>query len=114
EDRPGLADAIDPETGIKIFSLYGKTMRPTPQMLRGIDALVFDIQDIGTRFYTYITTMAYAMEEAAKAKIPYYVLDRPNPITGVRVEGPLLDADKLSFVGYHPIPLRHGMTMGEM
>jgi uncharacterized protein YbbC (DUF1343 family)/CubicO group peptidase (beta-lactamase class C family) len=115
EDRPGLADAVDPATGIKIFSLYGKTNRPTPEMLRGIDALVFDIQDIGARFYTYITTMAYAMEEAAKARIAYYVLDRPNPITGVHVEGPLLDADKLSFVGYYPsMPLRHGMTMGEL
>ena len=83
-------------------------------MLRGIDALVFDIQDVGARFYTYETTMAYAMEAAAKAGIPYYVLDRPNPITGVHVEGPLLDRDQLSFVGYFPLPLRHGMTMGEL
>jgi uncharacterized protein YbbC (DUF1343 family) len=75
---------------------------------------VFDIQDIGVRFYTYETTMAYCMEAAAKAGIPYYVLDRPNPITGTHVEGPMLDADKLSFVGYHPLPLRHGMTMGEL
>ena len=96
EDRPDLADSVDPATGIKIFSLYGKTLRPTPEMLRGVDALVFDIQDIGARFYTYTTTMAYAMEAAAKAKIPYYVLDRPNPITGVHVEGPVLDRDKLS------------------
>ncbi|HZT30919.1 MAG TPA: exo-beta-N-acetylmuramidase NamZ domain-containing protein [Bryobacteraceae bacterium] len=114
EDRPGLADTTDPATGIRVFSLYGKTLRPTPEMLRGLDALVFDIQDVGARFYTYIATMAYAMEEAAKAGIPYYVLDRPNPITGVRVEGPLLDRDKFSFVGYFPLPLRHGMTMGEM
>ena len=83
-------------------------------MLRGIDALVFDIQDIGARFYTYVSTMAYAMEEAAKAHIPFYVLDRPNPITGVHVEPPMLDRDKLSFVGYFPLPLRHGMTMGEL
>ena len=83
-------------------------------MLQGVDALVFDIQDIGARFYTYTATMAYAMEAAAKAKIPYYVLDRPNPITGVHVEGPMLDLYRLSFVGYYPLPVRHGMTMGEM
>jgi uncharacterized protein YbbC (DUF1343 family)/CubicO group peptidase (beta-lactamase class C family) len=114
EDHPGISDSADPATGVKILSLYGKTLRPTPEMLRGIDVLVYDIQDIGARFYTYITTMAYCMEEAARAKIPYYVLDRPNPITGVHVEGPVLDRDKLSFVGYYPLPLRHGMTMGEM
>jgi uncharacterized protein YbbC (DUF1343 family) len=114
EDRSGLPDATDPATGIRILSLYGKTNRPTPEMLHGIDILVFDIQDVGTRFYTYITTMAYAMEEAAKAKIPYYVLDRPNPITGAHVEGPTIDPDKLSFVAYFPLPVRHGMTMGEM
>jgi uncharacterized protein YbbC (DUF1343 family) len=83
-------------------------------MLRGIDVLVFDIQDVGARFYTYITTMAYSMEEAAKAGIPFYVLDRPNPIGGIRVEGPMLDADKTSFVGYMPLPVRHGMTVGEL
>ena len=83
-------------------------------MLRGIDALVFDIQDIGARFYTYVSTMAYAMEEAAKAHIPFYVLDRPNPITGVHVEPPMLDRDQLSFIGYFPLPLRHGMTIGEL
>jgi uncharacterized protein YbbC (DUF1343 family)/CubicO group peptidase (beta-lactamase class C family) len=114
EDREGLADTVDLKTGIKIFSLYGRTLRPTPEMLRGVDALVFDIQDIGARFYTYTATMAYGMEAAAKANIPYYVLDRPNPITGVHVEGPVLDRDKLSFVGYYPMPVRHGMTMGEM
>ena len=114
EDRPDVSDTTDPATGIKVFSLYGKTMRPTPEMLRGVDALVFDIQDVGTHFYTYETTMAYAMEAAAKAGIAYYVLDRPNPITGVHVEGPMLDRDALSFVGYFPVPLRHGMTMGEL
>ena len=114
EDHPDVGDTKDPSTGIRVFSLYGKTMRPTPEMLRGIDALVFDIQDVGARFYTYETTMAYAMEAAAKAGIPYFVLDRPNPITGVHVEGPLLDRDKLSFVGHFPLPLRHGMTMGEL
>jgi uncharacterized protein YbbC (DUF1343 family)/CubicO group peptidase (beta-lactamase class C family) len=115
EDRPGLPDITDAASGIKVFSLYGKTLRPTPEMLRGIDALVFDIQDVGARFYTYETTMAYAMEAAAKAGIPYYVLDRPNPITGMHVEGPLLDAANQSFVGYLPgLPVRHGMTMGEL
>ncbi len=83
-------------------------------MLRGIDVLVYDIQDVGARFYTYTTTMAYAMEEAARAKIPFWVLDRPNPITGVHVEGPILDRDLLSFIGYYPLPLRHGMTLGEL
>jgi len=115
EDRSGIQDTKDTATDIPVFSLYGATLRPTPEMLRKVDALVFDIQDVGVRFYTYETTMAYAMEAAAKAGIPYYVLDRPNPITGVRVEGPLLDADKTSFVGYFAgMPVRHGMTMGEL
>ncbi|MGD0867989.1 MAG: exo-beta-N-acetylmuramidase NamZ domain-containing protein [Bryobacteraceae bacterium] len=113
EDRPGIQDTTD--AGVPVFSLYGSTLRPTPEMLKGIDALVFDIQDLGVRFYTYETTMAYAMEAAAQAGIPYYVLDRPNPITGVRVEGPLLDVGATSFVGYWAgMPVRHGMTMGEL
>jgi uncharacterized protein YbbC (DUF1343 family)/CubicO group peptidase (beta-lactamase class C family) len=114
EDRPDVGDTTDVATGLKVFSIFGKTLRPTPEMLRGLDALVFDIQDVGTHFYTYETTMAYAMETAAKAGIAYFVLDRPNPITGVHVEGPMLDRDQLSFVGYFPVPLRHGMTMGEL
>src|ERR1035437_1096050 len=115
EDRPGIQDTTDPATGIKVFSLYGATNRPTPEMLNGIDVLVFDIQDVGVRFYTFETTMAYALEAAAKAGIPYYVLDRPNPITGTRVEGPVLDAANRSFVGYMTgEPVRHGMTMGEL
>ncbi|MGO4880031.1 MAG: exo-beta-N-acetylmuramidase NamZ domain-containing protein [Bryobacteraceae bacterium] len=114
QDQPNVSDSVDSATGIKIFSLYGKTERPTAAMLRGLDALVFDIQDVGARFYTYETTMAYSMEEAAKAGIAYYVLDRPNPITGVHVEGPLLDADAVSFIGYYPLPVRHGMTIGEL
>ena len=113
EDRPGIQDTTDAD--IPVFSLYGNTLRPTPEMLKGIDALVFDIQDVGVRFYTYETTMAYAMEAAARAGVPYYVLDRPNPITGTRVEGPLLDAGAASFVGYWAgMPVRHGMTMGEL
>lgn len=115
EDRGGLGDMVDVKTGIRVYSLYGKTNRPTPDMLKDIDALVFDIADVGVRFYTYETTMAFGMEEAAKAKIPYFVLDRPNPVTGTRVEGPLLDAGNTSFAGYHPgTPARHGMTMGEL
>lgn len=114
EDHPDIGNTSDPASGLKVLSLFGKTNRPTPEMLRGIDALVFDIQDVGARFYTYETTMAYSMEAAAKAGIPYFVLDRPNPITGVHVEGPLLDRDQFSFVGYCALPLRHGMTMGEL
>jgi uncharacterized protein YbbC (DUF1343 family) len=115
EDRPGIADSKDPATGIRIYSLYGGATRPTPEMLRGIDALVFDIQSSGVRFYTFETTMAYCLEAAAQAHIPYFVLDRPDPITGVHVEGPLLDAGKTSFVGYLAgEPVRHGMTMGEL
>jgi uncharacterized protein YbbC (DUF1343 family)/CubicO group peptidase (beta-lactamase class C family) len=115
EDRPGIGDTTDFVTDLKVFSLYGVTNRPTPGMLNGIDILVFDIQDVGVRFYTFETTMAYALEAAAKAGIPYYVLDRPNPITGTRVEGPMMDAANKSFVGYlGGEPVRHGMTMGEL
>lgn len=115
EDRPGISDTVDPTTDIKVYSLYGATNRPTAQMLGGLDALVFDIQDVGVRFYTFETTMLYSMEAAAKAGIPYYILDRPNPITGVRVEGPMLDSKHISFVGYAAgEPVRHGMTMGEL
>ena len=115
EDREGIGNTVDPKTGIKVWSLFAdQSRRPTPEMLHGIDVLVFDIQDVGARFYTYVSTMGYAMEESAKARIPFYVLDRPNPITGMHVEPPLLDRDKLSFVGYFPLPLRHGMTIGEL
>jgi uncharacterized protein YbbC (DUF1343 family)/CubicO group peptidase (beta-lactamase class C family) len=115
EDREGIQDAVDPATGIRIHSLYGATLRPTPAMLKGLDALVFDIADVGARFYTYPATMAYAMEAAAKAGLPFYVLDRPNPITGGHMEGPPLDAARVSFNGYLPgLPVRHGMTMGEL
>lgn len=109
-----VSSAKDPSTGLQVFSLYGETLRPTDDMLKGVDALVFDIQDAGVRFYTYNVTMAYAMEEAAKRNIPFYVLDRPNPIGGEIVEGPMLDADKTSFVGYYPLPVRYGLTVGEL
>lgn len=109
-----VSDSKDEQTGLPIYSLYGETRRPKPEQLKDLDALVFDIQDIGTRFYTYISTLGNVMEEAGKAKLPVFVLDRPNPIGGVEVEGPIADADKLSFVVYHRIPVRHGMTIGEL
>ena len=114
-DTDQIADSADRATGIHIFSLYGATMRPTAASLRGLDALVFDIQDVGARFYTYQTTMFFCMEEAARAHIRFFVLDRPNPITGTRVEGPLLDASLVSNIGHFAgLPVRHGMTMGEL
>jgi uncharacterized protein YbbC (DUF1343 family)/CubicO group peptidase (beta-lactamase class C family) len=109
-----VSSTTDPATGLPVYSLYGKTRRPTAQMLQGLDALVFDIQDVGVRFYTYITTMAYGMEETSKDHLAFYVLDRPNPICGSIVEGPILDSDLRSFVGYFPLPVRYGMTMGEL
>jgi len=109
-----VASSKDSSTGLPIFSLYGEHLRPTDEMLVGIDALVFDVQDAGVRFYTYTTTMGYCMEEAAKRGIPVYVLDRPNPINGEVVEGPMLDADKTGFVAYYPLPVRYGLTIGEL
>ena len=109
-----IASQKDTATGLPIFSLYGETMRPTDEMLQGIDALVFDVQDAGVRFYTYTTTMAYCMEEAAKHKIAFYVLDRPNPMGGTVVEGPMLDPDKTAFTAYFPLPVRYGLTIGEL
>ncbi len=109
-----VASTTEPVTGLPVYSLYGETERPTEKMLAGLDALVFDIQDAGVRFYTYITTLGYAMEAAAKKGISVYVLDRPNPINGMSVGGPILDTDLLSFVGYFPLPTRHGMTVGEL
>ncbi len=104
----------DQKTGLPVYSLYGTVRRPSEAMLNGLDALVFDIQDAGTRFYTYISTMGYAMEAAAKKGIPFYVLDRPNPITASLVQGPVSDADLKSFTSYFPLPVRHGMTVGEL
>lgn len=109
-----IGDGVDEKTGLPVYSLYGDLLRPKPEQLRGLDALVFDIQDIGCRFYTYISTLGNAMEEAAKAKLHMVVLDRPNPITGRGVEGPVSDADRLSFTAWHPLPVRHGMTVGEL
>ncbi len=116
--RGNLADGVhvgnstDPATGLPIFSLYGKTRRPTEEMLRGIDVLVFDIQDVGARFYTYLTTMALCQEEASKRGIEFVVLDRPNPLGGTIMEGPVLEGP-FDFTGYFPVPVRHGLTAGE-
>ena len=109
-----ISDSKDEVTGLPIYSLYGETRRPKPEQLKDLDALVYDIQDVGARFYTYISTLGHIMEEAAKAKIPVFVLDRPNPIGGTDVEGPTADGDKLSFISYHTIPTRHGLTIGEL
>ena len=114
----GVVDADVPHgrdsaTGRPIWSLYGPTRRPSGEMLRGISAIVFDVQDVGVRYYTYLATLQYAMEEAAKLDIPVIVLDRPNPITGRVVEGPILDSDLTSFTGPHAIPVRTGITIGE-
>ncbi|MDX6303576.1 MAG: hypothetical protein QOI77_545 [Blastocatellia bacterium] len=109
-----VSDTKDEQTGLPIFSLYGESRRPKPEQLKDLDALVYDIQDVGVRFYTYITTLGYVLEEAGKAKLPVFVLDRPNPINGNDVEGPIADPDKLSFTAYYTLPVRHGMTIGEL
>lgn len=113
-DIPRIDDGTDGGSGVEIVSLYGETRRPTAESLQGIDVLVFDIQDIGTRFYTYISTMGHAMQAAAEHGLPFVVLDRPNPINGVDVAGPVLDEGSQSFVGFHTLPVRHGMTIGEL
>lgn len=113
-DQSHITDARDAGTGLKIFSLYGQTRVPTTETLAGIDTLVFDIQDIGARFYTYISTMGGAMRAAAEHKIEFVVLDRTNPIGGRLVGGPVLDPGSESFVGFHPLAVRHGMTTGEL
>jgi uncharacterized protein YbbC (DUF1343 family) len=108
-----IGDSVDEKTGLPVFSLYGERRKPTPEQLRGLDALVFDIQDIGCRFYTYIATMGNCLEAATNAKLKFFVLDRVNPIGGVSIEGTLPDGPS-SFTAFHPIPLRHGMTVGEL
>lgn len=113
-DIPVIRDGVETTSGLDIVSLYGDVRRPTEAMLKDIDILVFDIQDIGTRFYTYISTMGYAMQAAAEHGIQFVVLDRPNPVNGVDVAGPVLDDGKQSFVGFHRLPVRHGMTVGEL
>jgi uncharacterized protein YbbC (DUF1343 family)/CubicO group peptidase (beta-lactamase class C family) len=112
-DRP-VADGKDDKTGLPVYSLYGARKRPAKEQLQGIDTLIYDIQDIGCRFYTYETTLGYLLETAAEHKLKVIVLDRPNPIGGLAVEGPMLDNKLESFTGYHPLPVRHGMTVGEL
>ena len=109
-----VATTTDAATGVKVYSIYGKTKKPTQQMLAGIDALVYDIQDNGCRSYTFISTMGKAMEAAAQSNIEFIVLDRPNPLGGLRVEGPITDADCISFVSQYPIPYLYGLTPGEL
>ena len=108
-----VSDTTDEKTSLPVYSLYGESRRPKPEQLKDLDAIVYDIQDIGVRFYTYEATLLNVLEEAAKAKIPVFVLDRPNPIGGEMVEGAIADADKLSFVVSHTVPVRHGLTIGE-
>jgi uncharacterized protein YbbC (DUF1343 family)/CubicO group peptidase (beta-lactamase class C family) len=111
-DEP-VGDSVDETTGLPVYSLYGTNYAPTLEQMKGLDALVYDIQDVGCRFYTYISTLGLAMEAAGKGGIKYFVLDRVNPIDGVTIDGPMLTG-KTSFVAYHPIPLRYGMTLGEL
>jgi len=113
-DDNRILDGVDSRTGVQVYSLYGATKKPESKQLESIDTLVFDIQDIGTRFYTYASTMTLAMDAAAENGKRFVVLDRPNPINGVTIEGPMLDLDKKSFTGRMAIPVRHGMTMGEL
>ncbi|HVJ42168.1 MAG TPA: serine hydrolase [Dongiaceae bacterium] len=108
-----VSSGVDARTGLPIYSLYGDMLRPTDQMLQGLDAIVIDLQDVGARFYTYPTTMAYVMEAAAQKGLDVYVLDRPNPI-GDAVQGPMSDPARRSFTNYLPMPVRHGMTLGEL
>jgi uncharacterized protein YbbC (DUF1343 family) len=109
-----VSDAVDAYTGLPIHSLYGPTNEPTPAMFQSVDVLVFDMQDVGARFYTFLSTMLYVLKGAARAGKPVVVLDRPNPITGTHLEGPLVEPGCESFVGMAPIPIRHGLTLGEL
>ena len=109
-----IESGVDEQTGLPIHSLYGRTLRPTPEMLEGVEVLVFDMQDVGARYYTYVSTMAYAMEAAGEHGVPFVVLDRPNPIRGDVVQGNVLDPEYSTFVGLYPVPMRHGMTAGEL
>ena len=114
EAGASVRSGVDARTGAPIYSLYGASKKPTPAMLRNVDVLVFDIQDVGARFYTYISTMGLAMQAAAAARIPFVVLDRPNPLGGEYVSGFVLEPSLRSFVGEYPIPIVHGMTVGEL
>jgi len=114
KDQPNIADSKDESTGLPVFSLYFNSRFRLPETLKRVDTLVFDIQDVGARFYTFNCTMLFALEAAAHANLPFYVLDRPNPITGAHVEGPMLDTDLQSLTGCYSMPVRHGLTLGEL
>jgi uncharacterized protein YbbC (DUF1343 family) len=109
-----VSTTIDPISGVPVYSLYGETKKPTPDMLQGVDVLIYDLQDGGVRFYTYLSTLIYVLEAGAEQGVPVLVLDRPNPITGCRLEGPMLNPAYTSFVGTAPVPMRHAMTAGEL
>jgi len=114
-DTEKIDDTKDAKTGLPVYSLYKDGLRrPKPEQLKDLDAIVYDIQDVGTRFYTYTATLKNVLEEAAKAKVPVYVLDRPDPINGIDVEGALAEEDKLNFIAAHTTPVRYGMTIGEL
>jgi uncharacterized protein YbbC (DUF1343 family) len=113
-DGEVVEHALHPRHGIQVYSLYGKTHKPTPEMLENVDVLVCDIQDVGARFYTFISTIALAMEAAAEQKIPFVILDRPNPIRGLSFDGPIRVPSLKSFVAWMPIPITHGLTIGEL
>ena len=109
-----IASATDPRTGLPVYSLYGATFRPTAEMLDGLDVLVCDIQDIGVRYYTYTWTVSHILEAAGEHGVRVMILDRPNPLGGVVIDGPQLGYAQSSFVGRFPIPVRHGLTLGEL
>jgi len=109
-----VGDAEDTRTGVKVYSLYGQTRKPTPDQLAGVDVVIFDMQDVGARYYTYPSTMTLVMDACARDGVPFWVLDRPNPVRGDIIDGPILDTAYASFVGMHPVPIRHGMTLGEL
>ncbi len=116
----GIADSTDARTGLRVFSLYDTSLpteqryRPSPEMLQGLDTLLFDVQDAGVRYYTYSSTLGYVLEAASQSGVKVLVLDRPNPLGGSLVEGPLLEPGLASFVGYHTMPISHGLTLGEL
>lgn len=113
-DAEQVASGHDARTGLPVYSLYGQVRKPTPAMLANLDVLLYDLQDVGVRFYTYTATLAFVLEACAENRIPLIVLDRPNPINGVRVEGAILELSLQSFIGHGPLPIRYGMTLGEL
>ena len=113
-DATKMASYVDKRTGLQVWSLYGEHLKPTQEMLEDVDVLIYDVQDVGARFYTFISTMGLAMEAASENGKPFIVLDRPNPINGVIIEGPIIEKQHFSFVGQYPIPVRYGMTPGEL